>query len=265
MTFSITPFTCPPSSPILRLSPTPGRTFVTGDIHGSFVLLRRALRELNFDPTRDRLICCGDLVNRGSHSAQVLDFLKQPGIHSVRGNHEQDLLDAYRGLEPDPDLVQLTLDNGAQWLGALSPEQRQPYLAAFRELPLVIEVPTSQGLVVMVHAEVPPGWSMAEFRHGLLLGEPELVRAAMRSRWRIKQRLEMPVPDVWRVFCGHSIRPHGPRWQGNVCFCDTGAYLAPTEPCAAPGPHSLTVIDIEAGPEAFESPWRSAGLTLIQA
>ena len=50
-----------------------GRDFVVGDVHGCFRTLERALTELQFDPTRDRLFGVGDLVARGPHSLEAVD------------------------------------------------------------------------------------------------------------------------------------------------------------------------------------------------
>lgn len=71
-----------------------GRTFAIGDIHGDaaqlFVLLSR-LPELD---ERDTIVFLGDYVDRGPHSARVIDFVR--GLHkhtkakivALRGNHE---------------------------------------------------------------------------------------------------------------------------------------------------------------------------------
>jgi serine/threonine protein phosphatase 1 len=71
-----------------------GRTFAIGDIHGDiaqlFVLLSR-LPELD---ARDTIVFLGDYLDRGPHSARVIDFVR--GLHrhtkakvvALRGNHE---------------------------------------------------------------------------------------------------------------------------------------------------------------------------------
>ncbi|MBN2233251.1 MAG: serine/threonine protein phosphatase [Deltaproteobacteria bacterium] len=89
-----------------------GRTIVIGDIHGC----RRTFDRLLFDrlavtPT-DTVILLGDLIDRGPDSKGVLDMvmaLQERGytMASVRGNHEQMLLDFYAAGDPS------WLSNGA--------------------------------------------------------------------------------------------------------------------------------------------------------
>ena len=71
-----------------------GRTFAIGDIHGDiaqlFVLLSR-LPELD---ERDTIVFLGDYVDRGPHSARVIDFVRTmhkntpAKVVALRGNHE---------------------------------------------------------------------------------------------------------------------------------------------------------------------------------
>ena len=67
---------------------TLGRDFVVGDIHGHASKLMEQLDQLRFDIDKDRLICVGDLVDRGPESAQALALLNEPWFFSVLGNHE---------------------------------------------------------------------------------------------------------------------------------------------------------------------------------
>lgn len=75
------------------------RTFVIADIHGKNKLFRRALEEIDLQPS-DALIILGDLIDRGEDSKGALDTvisLKERGynITCLFGNHEQMLLDSY--------------------------------------------------------------------------------------------------------------------------------------------------------------------------
>ena len=55
-----------------------GRDFVIGDLHGCLDALRFLLREIEFDPSRDRLFSVGDLVDRGSQSEEALALPDKP-------------------------------------------------------------------------------------------------------------------------------------------------------------------------------------------
>ena len=87
------------------IDPNPaGRDFVAGDVHGEFPTLTRLLDQVGFETSRDRLFALGDLVDRRPDSAAALDWIESRRITlSVRGNHEQLLLDRITWAEEDPD------------------------------------------------------------------------------------------------------------------------------------------------------------------
>ena len=79
-------------------------TYLVGDIQGCYDSLQRLLQKVNFDPASDRLWPCGDLVNRGGQSLQVLQLLKsiEESVSPVLGNHDLHLL-ASHDLYPEGD------------------------------------------------------------------------------------------------------------------------------------------------------------------
>ena len=64
-----------------------GRDSVVGDVHRCFRTLEPALAEVRFDAGCDRLFGVGDLVDRGSYSAEALVWIERRFEAVVMGNH----------------------------------------------------------------------------------------------------------------------------------------------------------------------------------
>lgn len=75
------------------------RTYIIGDIHGCCNTFQRlVLDEIRLRKS-DKLYCLGDYIDRGPDSKGVIDFilsLRKKGyrVHTLRGNHEQMLLNS---------------------------------------------------------------------------------------------------------------------------------------------------------------------------
>jgi serine/threonine protein phosphatase 1 len=124
-------FTKPkPFRPLLAKSipeNTTGRDFIVGDIHGRYSDLKSLLKQVRFHTKKDRLICVGDLTDRGKENFQCLDLLNKPWFHCVLGNHDEAfalyVLDSLKNvqtpLEDHPyleELVGFEMQNGGKWL-----------------------------------------------------------------------------------------------------------------------------------------------------
>jgi predicted phosphodiesterase len=66
----------------------PGRTAIISDIHGSHDGLLAALDDITCQKC-DRIVCLGDLVEGGPANEEVIALLRERGIPSVRGNHDE--------------------------------------------------------------------------------------------------------------------------------------------------------------------------------
>ena len=75
------------------------RVFAIGDIHGCSKTFKKLLLEKLVIKKLDKIYCIGDYVDRGPDSKGVIDCiieLREKGynIHTLRGNHEQMMLDS---------------------------------------------------------------------------------------------------------------------------------------------------------------------------
>lgn len=151
---------------------TLGRDFVIGDLHGSYSVFENLLKGINFDPTKDRIISVGDMVDRGPDSLKCLELIREPWFHPVLANHEKMMIDKFSGGWSGAYWYQ----NGGQW-GAEAhnyfkamkdPESQMiptdeamqliDLIPLVEELPFLITVNTKSGKKFHVlHAELPSG------------------------------------------------------------------------------------------------------------
>lgn len=127
-------------------------TYVIGDIQGCFYQLQCLLKKVNFSPIHDKLWIVGDLVNRGPDSLQTLRYIYSLGdcCTIVLGNHDLHLLAIANGVQSPKK--QDTLD------GILSASDRSQLLEWLRQQPLLHY--DEETNVAMVHAGIPPHWSI---------------------------------------------------------------------------------------------------------
>jgi bis(5'-nucleosyl)-tetraphosphatase (symmetrical) len=129
-------------------------TWAVGDVQGCFVSLQALLHRIGWDPGRDRLWLCGDLVNRGAASLATLRFCRDagPGLRAVLGNHDLHLLARAAGVVGRGRRE--TLDD------ILAAEDRDSLLAWLTAQPLL----HVEDDAVFVHGGLLPQWTVAEAR-----------------------------------------------------------------------------------------------------
>lgn len=227
-----------------------GRDFVVGDVHGAFHLVNKAMDAAGFDEKRDRLISVGDLIDRGPHSIDVLNFLGKPYVYSVQGNHENDF---YLRSPEYNRLLAASNYNGLDWVKDLDLSKIVEIQNAFCELPLVIEIQSEIGPIGIVHADVPTNINWEEFVSGIFSEDNDVCNVALNSRARFKDPVLSSVRGVERVFVGHATLRY-PICHGNLYGIDTGATLFDGEK-SNPGqwPGYLTMVDICIPPRVFSS------------
>jgi bis(5'-nucleosyl)-tetraphosphatase (symmetrical) len=126
--------------------------YLVGDVQGCDKELGRLLANLDFSPSRDRLVLLGDLVNRGPASLAVLRRVAAMGDAAVclLGNHDLHLLavaHGARGLHRGDTFADvLQAPDAAQWLEWLAQQPLAHLEAGW----------------LCVHAGVVPQWTTAQ-------------------------------------------------------------------------------------------------------
>ena len=128
--------------------------YAVGDIQGCYTQLARGLDLLNFDQSKDTLLCVGDLVNRGDSSLKVINLLKSLNNQclTVLGNHDIHLLSMIYGLRKPRHLD--SVDD------ILSCSSKQDIADWVRQKPLLIV--NEQHRFVVSHAGIYPWWKLNE-------------------------------------------------------------------------------------------------------
>jgi bis(5'-nucleosyl)-tetraphosphatase (symmetrical) len=130
-------------------------TYIIGDVQGCYQELQALLKHIHFNPRHDALWFAGDLVNRGPRSLDVLRFVSNlENVIAVLGNHDLTLLAlAYTDLS----IKSHTLDS------ILTAPDCESLLTWLRNQPLLYE--NNRYNIVLVHAGIPPQWSITEAKH----------------------------------------------------------------------------------------------------
>ena len=128
--------------------------YAIGDLQGCYDTLEVLLNLIDYQPTKDQLWFCGDLVNRGTKSLECLRFAMQcePEAQVVLGNHDLHLLAVANGVRE--------LQSGDTLHKILEAPDCRSCLDWLRHRPLMVE-DDSIGFC-MVHAGIHPEWSLAQ-------------------------------------------------------------------------------------------------------
>ena len=68
-----------------------------GDVHGCFNEFLDLLKAAGYNRKTHRLILLGDIINRGPHSFEMLEWVKARKVEMIQGNHEEAFVRFVRG------------------------------------------------------------------------------------------------------------------------------------------------------------------------
>ena len=240
-----------------------GEDYIVGDIHGHFDKLDAKLEEICFNYEKDRLIVVGDLIDRGPRSNEFLEYLNKDWFYTVRGNHEDFLVNCVgyilNRIPMEQHVFNITyntwMGNGGRWFEQLletTPEDEKVDLLialydTVAELPFFMEIPVGDKKVGVVHAELREVDSWNDIHAIAKGGQPPahtdidtLLRDALWSRSRFEKCastaafvpdhlfVEEEIKDVDAIFCGHTpviqYTSEVPLTIGNHHYIDTCVY-----------------------------------------
>lgn len=202
--------------------------YICGDLHGMYSILMNALGKTGFDPTQDKLICTGDIVDYGWQNEKCIELLDKDWFLSVRGEHEQTIINALKS-----ETFQYEhLMNGGDWLYELPLAKHIEIAQRFSKLPYAIEIHHQGKIYGVVHADV-LGNSWNVFKNSLT--KKGLRRILSRNvhnhalwsddRFYKPPIQTQPIIGIDMVFFGHNITLNAFR-RYNYCYIDTGATFA---------------------------------------
>ncbi|XOV87209.1 MAG: symmetrical bis(5'-nucleosyl)-tetraphosphatase [Pseudomonadota bacterium] len=160
-------------------------TYVVGDIQGCYTEFCQLLEKCNFRPGTDQLWLVGDLINRGPGNLQTINHvMRMPGVKVVLGNHDLHFLAVASGVRKA---------SRSDTLGdLLNAPNRAEIISWLRTRPL-IHVDEPRG-IAMVHAGIPPVWTMLEAQEFAL----EVERALQGERYlAFLAAMYGDQPDTW--------------------------------------------------------------------
>lgn len=147
------------------------RLVMIGDIHGMRNEMEHLLEKINFNLTRDHLILVGDLVAKGPDSIGVVDLAMKLGATCVRGNHEDQVIDAWDDMYGES--ANSTGDQRSNISSSNHYDKKHKYLAQslgkeridwIKTWPIILRVGDfgSMGEVVVAHAGLDSNVSLEE-------------------------------------------------------------------------------------------------------
>jgi len=171
-------------------------TYAVGDIQGCYEPLVQLLDKVNFDQSKDILLCVGDLVNRGPDSLKTLKLLISLNNQcvTVLGNHDIHLLAMIYGVRQHrhtdtllPILNAPDVDEIATWL---------------RTKPLLVL--DEKRKMALCHAGIYPWWTLQQAQKSAQ--EVERIFADEKKCGRLLKKIYSNLPSRWSDDLGKTQR-----------------------------------------------------------
>ena len=160
--------------------------YVIGDVQGCYSELQALVKKIKFNPSKDKIIFAGDLVNRGHQSLEVMEFcMRHKGsIKAVLGNHDFYLLYLIEHQKKNKSLKKV-----------LDSKNIQKYHSWLKKLPLLLEIKIKETKETfwISHAGIPYLWDM---RMAKKLSKE--IQAGMKDdSFKILENIWGDTPKIW--------------------------------------------------------------------
>lgn len=122
--------------------------YIIGDVHGCLNTLKALINKL---PINSKIVFVGDLIDRGSNSAEVIKFIRDNNYDCILGNHEQSMIENGDLLLKEPKLIETNIWTSSKYnIGGINTlksyqtlvnpiEQFKDDIEWMKRLPLYIE------------------------------------------------------------------------------------------------------------------------------
>lgn len=152
--------------------------YVIGDIQGCYSDLQALLKYIDFDAKQDKIWFAGDIVARGDDSLSSLRLVKslceQGAAQMVLGNHDINLIAVWRGA--------MKIKKKDKTQPIFEAPDCNELLNWLRHQPLLVYPDAN---TVLVHAGIPPNWSIAQ----AAMHAGELQTQLQSSLWQLDRLL----------------------------------------------------------------------------
>lgn len=183
------------------------RIAIISDIHGNLTALDAVIADLEKRRV-DEVLVAGDLVGRGPQGDAVVSRIREQGWRSVRGNHEDYLID-FRDNKVPEEWLTLKEWAAVRWMAA---ELSSVSLDHLRRLPFSMRSEIDAGVLVFhgsprSNSEGLGQWSDPEMLRETLFQEDCQVMVVAHTHktmaWRFEDRLLINVGSVGLPFNGN--------------------------------------------------------------
>ncbi|TMO54627.1 metallophosphoesterase [Pseudoalteromonas phenolica] len=194
--------------------------FVVGDLDGSLSGLQKALNRQGFVEHVDHLICLGDMIDRGSESILLIQYLLDINADFVLGNHEHLMLESI--FSQDETTKRLWTSNGGAWHHDVDKAKLDSVCNLFLKSALSILLEYG-GVKIGLSHTLPTSWNWSSES----ANTGDAVESLLWSRELFKSKKQASNKGVSFSIHGHN-STQVPIWIGNTYHIDTNYYGRPT-------------------------------------